>query len=58
MQPVVPFGQMLFCILGHFSQAIPQTPIRMLNSSIAKKRLNLPYLKWSLFLYVGSFLFS
>jgi len=28
-QPVVPFGHVLFCIFGHFSQAIPQTPIRM-----------------------------
>jgi hypothetical protein len=25
-QPLGPAGQMLFCILGHFSQAIPQTP--------------------------------
>jgi hypothetical protein len=30
-QPVVPFGQLPFCILGHFSHAIPQTPIRILS---------------------------
>jgi hypothetical protein len=24
--PLGPAGQMLFCILGHFSQAIPHTP--------------------------------
>jgi hypothetical protein len=27
MHPLVPLGQVSFTILGHFSQAIPQTPI-------------------------------
>jgi len=27
MQPCSPFGQVCLTILGHFSQAIPQTPI-------------------------------
>jgi len=26
-QPAGPAGQMFFCIFGHFSHAIPQTPI-------------------------------
>jgi hypothetical protein len=30
-QPTLPFGHVPFCILGHFSQAIPQTPIFMLG---------------------------
>ena len=30
IQPITPFGHVCFCIFGHFSQAIPQTPI--LNS--------------------------
>jgi hypothetical protein len=25
--PIDPFGQLPFCIFGHFSHAIPQTPI-------------------------------
>jgi hypothetical protein len=27
VQPSGPAGQIFFCIFGHFSQAIPQTPI-------------------------------
>jgi hypothetical protein len=38
-QPTEPFGHVPFCILGHFSQAIPQTPIPMFNHSIAHKRV-------------------
>jgi hypothetical protein len=30
MHPMLPFGQVPFCILGHFSHAIPQTPTFML----------------------------
>jgi hypothetical protein len=37
-QPTVPFGQVPFCIFGHFSQAIPQTPIRMYIPSLPVKR--------------------
>jgi hypothetical protein len=38
-QPAVPLGQVPFCILGHFSQAIPQTPIFKVNPSL----LDIPY---------------
>jgi hypothetical protein len=31
-QPTVPLGQVPFCIRGHFSQAIPQTPIFMFST--------------------------
>jgi hypothetical protein len=30
-QPAAPLGHVPLCILGHFSQAIPQTPISTLN---------------------------
>jgi hypothetical protein len=29
--PAAPFGQVFFCIFGHFSQAIPHTPIFILS---------------------------
>jgi hypothetical protein len=36
-QPTDPFGQAPLCILGHFSQAIPQTPILILIFFLLKK---------------------
>jgi hypothetical protein len=32
-QPTLPFGHVPLCILGHFSHAIPQTPILILTIS-------------------------
>jgi hypothetical protein len=34
IQPASPFGQLPFRILGHFSHAIPQTPIFILTASV------------------------
>jgi hypothetical protein len=34
-QPTAPFGHVCFCIFGHFSQAIPQTPILNSNAFLA-----------------------
>jgi hypothetical protein len=31
IHPALPFGQLPFCIFGHFSQTIPQTPIFILK---------------------------
>jgi hypothetical protein len=49
-QPATPFGQAPFCILGHFSQAIPHTPTRILKPSCK-------YLATCLFMVFVFFLF-
>jgi len=41
-QPAGPAGQVPFCIFGHFSQAIPQTPIFM----------NYHFLEGTIFLFI------
>jgi hypothetical protein len=37
VQPLGPAGQAPFCILGHFSHAIPQTPIFISISQLCKR---------------------
>jgi hypothetical protein len=37
--PTLPLGHKPLCIRGHFSQAIPQTPILIFNHSLVLKKL-------------------
>jgi hypothetical protein len=44
MQPTSPLGHVPLCILGHFSHAIPQTPIFILIIIISEISLVLAHL--------------
>jgi len=47
-QPTLPFGHVPLCILGHFSQAIPQTPTFIFRHSACDFSI-VPYIKQARF---------